>query len=65
MNSIIVIFALLASLLTGVEVTIPPCATDEAPEAGISACYWDGATRGNGQGGSFIWTGSHTIHISK
>lgn len=45
--------------------TLPPCATDETPEAGMPACYWDAANRGNGQGGSFIWTGSHSVTLPR
>ena len=63
MNVIIVIFAMLASLMAGVEVTIPPCASEDTEQA--TPCYWDAPTRGNGQGDSFIWTGSATIYTTK
>lgn len=63
MNTILAILALLASLFGGVP-PLEPCVTDET-DASIPACYWDADTQGNGQGDSFIWTGSLTIHLSK
>lgn len=39
--------------------TLPPCAAEDSV-----GCYWDAATRGNGQGESF-WVGTDGVQHSK
>jgi hypothetical protein len=33
--------------------------------SGPTACHWDASKQGNGQGQSFMWTGSKVIYSSK
>ena len=44
---------------TGAATTFAPCETDEAR----TVCYWDAGTRGNGEGRSFLSTGTDVIYL--
>lgn len=57
------ILALILAVASLVGSPLQPCASEDTE--GSTACYWDASARGNGQGQSFIWTGSTTVLLSR
>lgn len=43
--------------------TVLACPTEDY--SGPTACHWDASKQGNGQGHSFMWTGSKVIYTGK